>query len=71
MSTRLSVTIATPATLTKHGETRRAEKNMLIDLLDRFQIAFENAPQATTSFTITDRNNEGLLTATYTPSASA
>ena len=71
MSTRLSITIATPGTLSKHGETRRAEKNMCNDLLDRFQTVFENSPQATTSFTVNDRNGEGTLTATYTPTASA
>lgn len=71
MTTRLSVTIATPSTNAQHGETRKAEKNELVDLLERLQQALGSSAAATTSFTIGDRNGNGLLTATYTPTASA
>lgn len=71
MTTRLSVTITAPTTNGQHGETRHAEKTELNDLLERFQQAFLNSPVATTSFTVADRNGNGLLSATYTPTASA
>jgi len=69
MTTRLSVTISTPGTLRKHGETRKAECVMLVDLLERLQQLL--GASQTTSGTINDLNGEGLLTWTYTPTASA
>ena len=71
MTTRLSVTITAPTTNGQHGETRRAEKNELNDLLERFQQILTTSAAATTSFTVNDRNGNGLLTATYTPTASS
>lgn len=71
MTTRLSVTITAPSTNGQHGETRRAEKNELVDLLERLQQVLAVSAQSTTSFTVNDRNSNALLTATYTPTASA
>lgn len=69
MTTRLSVTISTPSTIRQHGETRRAECNELVDLLERLQQQLGSSQP--TSGTIADRNGNGVLTFTYTPTAAA
>lgn len=66
MTTRYTLTITTNGA--SDGPTRAAECQCIADMLLR---AAQNI-QATraTSGTITDRNNSGTLTYTYTPSAS-
>ncbi|HEX4410560.1 MAG TPA: hypothetical protein VH206_17450 [Xanthobacteraceae bacterium] len=69
MTTRLSVTITTPSSIGQHGGTRRAECVELADLLGR--LAQQLGSTQATSGTINDRNGNGLLTYTYTPTASS
>lgn len=70
MTTGLSITI-TQATGGNLGGSRRSEKQEYSDLLERLQQVLVSSAQATTSFTISDRNGGSNLTATYTPVASS